>query len=198
MLHFEEWISSYGYLGIFLLLMLGVFGLPIPDEPLLIFSGYLIFRGRLHPAGALLAGFAGSSLGISISYSLGRLLGLRVVVRYGRIIGLTHDKVARIHGWFMGIGHWVLMLGYFAPGIRHLTAIVAGISKLEIPLFMLFAYAGAFLWVSTFLAIGYYFGERWGHISDTIHSNLVLTSYALGVLIFCYFCGKWLLRNRSA
>src|SRR5262249_22896896 len=121
MFHFEEWISSYGYLGIFLLLMLGVFGLPIPDEPLLIFSGYLIFRGSLHPARVLLSRFLGSILGISVSFILDRFLGLRVVVRYGRVIVLTHDKLTRIHSLFIGFGHWVLMLGYVAPGIRHLT-----------------------------------------------------------------------------
>ncbi len=71
MLQFQEWISAYGYFGIFVLLMLGIVGLPIPDETLLVFSGYLIFRGKLHPTGVFVAAFSGSASGISISYLLG-------------------------------------------------------------------------------------------------------------------------------
>jgi len=105
MTYFEGWISAHGYLGIFFLLMLGIFGLPIPDEPLLVFSGYLIFQGKLHPAGVFLASFLGSTAGISISFFLGRLLGVRMVGRYGNLIGLTQEKIDRVHGWFRGIGH---------------------------------------------------------------------------------------------
>ncbi len=40
-----EWITQYGYLAIFCLLMFGIVGLPVPDETLLTFSGYLIYKG---------------------------------------------------------------------------------------------------------------------------------------------------------
>ena len=198
MFHFQEWISAHGYLGIFFLLMLGVFGLPIPDETLLVFSGYLIFQGKLHLVGVLLASFFGSAAGISISYLLGRLVGLRIVSHYGHFIGLSQERVSRVHGWFRGIGHWVLVLGYFVPGVRHVTAIVAGVSGLELAPFMLFAYSGAFIWVSTFLYIGYFFGVHWKHVSETIHANLVVASCAAGVAILCYLLARRFLRNRRA
>src|SRR5882672_3710500 len=70
MFHFQEWISAYRYLEVFVLLMLGIVGLPIPDETLLVFTGYLIFRGKLHPTGVFVAAFSGSASGISISYLL--------------------------------------------------------------------------------------------------------------------------------
>jgi hypothetical protein len=96
--HFQQWISAHGYWGIFFLLMLGIFGLPIPDEPLLVLSGYLISRGKLHPAGVFLASFCGSAVGISVSYLLGRQLGLRVISHYGNLVGLSP----------LGSGLWVL------------------------------------------------------------------------------------------
>ena len=43
------WISTYGYAGIFFALVLGIVGLPIPDETVMVFCGYLISTGRLHP-----------------------------------------------------------------------------------------------------------------------------------------------------
>jgi membrane protein DedA with SNARE-associated domain len=45
--HVLAWIAQYGYLAIFSLLVLGIVGLPVPDETLLTFTGYLVFRGHL-------------------------------------------------------------------------------------------------------------------------------------------------------
>lgn len=184
MAHIEHWISSYGYFGIFSLLLLGIVGLPVPDETLLVFSGYLIFRGILHPFVTLIAAFLGSSCGISISYLLGRLLGRGVVSHYGRYIGITPVRLEKAHDWFRRIGYWTLTIGYFVPGVRHLTAIAAGLSELEAPAFMAFAYSGAFLWVSSFLLLGYFFGENWHLVLDLLHNNLVI---ALTILA-CLFC----------
>jgi len=186
MLHFQEWISTYGYLGIFVLLMLGIVGLPVPDETLLVFSGYLIFRGTLHPAGVFVAAFSGSASGISISYLVGRVLGLRIVSRYGRFFGVSELRVKRVHDWFAGLGHWALVFGYFMPGVRHFTAIIAGVSGLEFAAFMVFAYLGALVWVATFLSIGYFFGDNWSRVSEAIHEHLVLASCAVGGVFCCY------------
>src|SRR5580765_4113420 len=41
------WIGQYGYFGIFSFLVLGIVGLPIPDEFLLFFSGYFVFKNVL-------------------------------------------------------------------------------------------------------------------------------------------------------
>ena len=63
------WIMQYGCLAIFCLLMLGIVGLPVPDEVLLTFVGYLIFEHILNPVPAALAAFLGSICGITLSYS---------------------------------------------------------------------------------------------------------------------------------
>ncbi len=68
---FEHLIIDYGYPGLFVLLMLGIVGLPVPDETLLAFAGYLVFQGKLSPVPTLLASFLGSACGISLSYFLG-------------------------------------------------------------------------------------------------------------------------------
>lgn len=72
------WIHNYEYLCIVMLLMLGIIGLPIPDETLLLFVGYLSFNGELSLPISLLSAMLGSVCGITISYGLGHLLGARV------------------------------------------------------------------------------------------------------------------------
>jgi len=88
------------------------------------------------------------------------------------------------------------MIGYFVPGFRHFTAIVAGTSKLEYRAFALFAYSGAVLWVSTFLFIGYHFGEHFKQILALVEKNMKLGSLVLGGLILIYLVYRYLARRK--
>lgn len=177
-------ILQYGYAGIFGLLMLGIIGLPVPDETLLAFCGYLAHKGELHPVLVVLAAFLGSCSGISVSYLIGRVPGFALLKKYGKYLHLTEERIDRVHLWFRKIGRWLLVVGYFIPGFRHLSAIVAGTSKLTYLEFAPFAYAGALLWSTTFVAFGYFFGKEWDHMSDRARHILLIvagTLLALGI-----------------
>jgi len=184
--HVLAWITQYGYLAIFLLLVCGIVGLPIPDETLLTFSGYLIYKGHLSPPLAFGAALAGSASGITISYQLGRLFGHTLLLRYGKFLHLTAERLNRAHGWFERIGHWALTFGYFIPGVRHLTAYAAGMSDVRPHQFAVFAYSGAILWVSAFLSLGYLLGERWKAVEANVDRYLVGCAIACAVLILAY------------
>jgi membrane protein DedA with SNARE-associated domain len=157
----QHWIDLYGYFGLYFALVFGIVGLPIPDESLLTLSGYFISTGRFHFAPTFSAAVLGSLSGITISYWIGRAGGYRIVHKYGPRIHLTDDKLQRVNRWFDRIGKWTLTVGYFIPGVRHFTALVAGASQLRYPLFALFAYTGGLLWSLTFITLGYYLGETW-------------------------------------
>jgi len=173
------WLSAHGYGALYLLLALGVVGLPIPDETLLVFTGYLIFRGDLNPLGAFAAAVAGAWTGISGSYLIGRTLGVGVVHRYGKYIHFTENRLAYVHRWFDRIGHWMLVVGYYIIGVRHFTAIVAGMSKLEYPTFIAYAWTGGALWVATFLTLGYFLGENWRPMAELVHQYVAYASVAI-------------------
>ena len=167
-----HWILQYKYLGIFGLLALGIIGLPIPDETLLVFLGFLIYQRRLLLLPTLLAAFLGSVSCISVSYFLGRTFGLYVLHRFGPRVGLSAARVERVHQWFEQVGKWTLTIGYYVPGLRHLSALIAGSSKLEYPLFALFAYPGALLWVATFVFLGNFLGEGWQRLAGNYTGQL--------------------------
>ena len=172
--------------------MLGIVGLPVPDETLLVFCGYLIWKGRLQPAETFLAGFGGSACGITISYLLGRTYGHKLIYRYGRYIGLTLERLDQVHRWFVRLGTWLLAIGYFIPGVRHFTALIAGTTELSWPVFALFAYSGAAIWVVTFLALGYVVGDSWQQTSTTFHKYALIVMTAAGALGLIV----WLFRRR--
>jgi membrane protein DedA with SNARE-associated domain len=183
------WITQYGYLAVFFLLIFGIVGLPIPDETLLTFTGYLVYSGHLSLPLAFGTALAGSITGITISYYLGRVLGMKVIHRYGRYFRIKEEHFNKAHSWFERVGHWALTIGYFIPGVRHLTAYAAGISELEPHQFALYAYSGAVLWVSTFLGLGYFLGDRWKAVEGNIHRYLVLAAIGIAVLVIGY--GVW-------
>jgi len=170
------WVAEHGYGALYLLLALGVLGLPIPDETLLVFTGYLIGRGTLHPVGAFAAAVAGAWTGISGSYLLGRTLGVGAVHRYGKYVHFTEARLATVHRWFDRIGHWMLFVGYYIAGVRHFTAVVAGMSRLGYPTFIAYAWSGGAVWVATFLTLGYFLGENWRQVAELVHHYIVYAS----------------------
>ncbi len=169
------WLSHYGYAGLFGLLVLGIVGLPVPDETLLAFSGYLISTGKFHPVPAFGAAFAGSVSGISLSYLIGRTAGSKAAHRFGKYVHLTEERLEQVHRWFEQVGEWLLMAGYFIPGVRHFTALVAGMSQLGYGKFAVFAYTGAALWVATFLTLGYLVGENWSVVLALVHRYTLIS-----------------------
>jgi membrane protein DedA with SNARE-associated domain len=192
------WITQYGYLAIFLLLVFGIVGLPVPDETLLTFSGYLVYTGHLSLPLAFATALAGSITGITISYWLGRTFGIALIHRYGRYIRLTENHVNRAHAWFERVGHWGLTFGYFVPGVRHLTAYAAGMSDVRPPQFALFAWSGGVLWVSTFLTLGYVLGERWAAVEKDIHRYLVWMTIGAAILVAAYLVWRKMRRKSPA
>lgn len=182
----DAWIESYGYFAIYGMLVLGIVGLPIPDETMLTFAGYSIFAGRLDPATTWCVALAGSISGITISYWIGRTAGQAVLLKHGRRVGITQPRINRVHLWFNRAGHWTLTFGYFVAGFRHFAALVAGISRLEFRTFATFAWSGAVLWVTTYLSLGYFLGENWKPVLEQIQKN---TRVAVGVALVVLLIG---------
>jgi membrane protein DedA with SNARE-associated domain len=192
-----HWLTHYGALGLFCLMALGVLGAPIPEETTLTFAGVLVHRGILEPVPAILAATLGCVCGISVSYGLGRTLGLRLVKRYGRLLRITPEKMDKAHAGFERAGHWGLLFGYFLPGIRHLTAIAAGTTKLAFADFALFAYAGALVWSFSFVSLGIFLGSRWMKVSEEIHHNLAVFSIAVVACLIAAALVRWLVTRQK-
>ncbi len=177
------WITHHRYPALFSLLMLGIVGLPVPDETLLLYAGYLIYKGSLAPLPTALTAFLGSACGISISYGIGRGLRGLLVGRQGTLLRLDPDKLEMTRRWYLRWGKYLLLLGYFLPGVRHLTALLAGSSNLPLAVFALFSYTGALIWSLSFLVAGYTLGEEWASTSASVHRAFVLVA-ALGIFLF--------------
>lgn len=193
---FSGWIVSYGSIAVFLLLCIGIVGIPVPDETLMIFAGYLIAKGQLSGPFTYIAAFAGAACGISLSFLLGMTSGHYLLEKVGSKVGITPKKIQRVHDWFFKIGKWLILVGYFIPGVRHLTGYVAGMMQLPKITFILIAYSGALIWSCLFLTLGYYFGDHIETILQNIEKD-VLIAAGIGVFVSFMTWSLWRWRKRN-
>ena len=195
-----DWVTQYGYPAVFALQMLGIIGFPMPDETLLVTVGFLVSQGGMSLPPALLAAACGSMCGITVSYSIGRFVGLPFVHKFGRFLHVTDENLAKMHNWFERYGKWTMLLAYYVPGVRHMAAIFAGTAKLPYHEFAIFAYSGAAVWTTTFILLGYYLGPQVKKLMPLIHEYLVVIAIAAVVLIVLVLVVRhyWMRRAKAA
>ncbi len=186
------WLIHYGYAALFVLLMVGIVGLPLPDETLLAFAGHLISKGKLAFVPTIGTAFLGSLCGITVSYALGRWAGAYFMEKLHPILRFDVGQLEKVRNWFAHRGALLLFFGYFVPGVRHFTALIAGSSKLPVPVFALFAYTGALFWSVTFIALGYSLQEGWKYLSVTMHEISVVTVLVFVLIaLIALLLGRW-------
>jgi len=149
------WVGQYGYPAIFFLLIGGIVGLPIPDQFLLVVSGYLVLTKSLSLAPTLLAAVLGSICGITLSYLMGRSSG-----NYLAKTRFAAGRLENVRRWFERFGGWTLIFGYFVPGIRNLIGFTSGMMRLKPRFFAPYAYSGAIISSLTCVGLGYFFGSQ--------------------------------------
>ena len=176
------WIGQYGYLGIFSSLVLGIVGLPIPDEFLLILSGYFVFKNVLAWGPTVGVAILGTFCGILASYSLGRLSG-KCIHRFD-----TRGRLHTVRRFFERFGRWTLVFGYLVPGVRNVAGLSAGASKLKLSSFAPYAFAGAVISSVICVSFGYVFGPQAEWMFRSIQRNM-LVALITGLSI-------WLVRRR--
>ncbi|WHY21056.1 DedA family protein [Paenibacillus sp. G2S3] len=159
-----EIISQYGYFAIFALMALGIIGLPVPDEVLMLFVGYLSSLMVLDFSLSVLVCFMGSITGMLISYTIGLRLGQPVVEKFGKWVGLTPKRFASMKRWFLRFGNWAIFIAYFIPGLRHVSSYISGISAMSFKKYILITTAGALTWSLLFVSIGFFVGAKFSFL----------------------------------
>jgi membrane protein DedA with SNARE-associated domain len=171
--------------------MLGIVGPWIPDETILVLSGLAVHRGQLQMEFTLASAFAGSLCGITLSYLLGRTGAIYVLERFQPLHRAVGRHIPQVEIWFQRYGAWPLFFGYFIAGVRHFTALAAGMSKLNFRTFAVWAYTGGLVWVGCFVAIGFYLGEEWDRIAPYFSRGALIAAAVVAALAL----GAWLLRR---
>lgn len=189
----ENWLTTimneYGYMGILFLIALENIFPPIPSEVILTFGGFMTTTSTLSIVGVVIAATIGSVIGAIVLYLIGRQLDVvrveKIVSRWGRFLRVKIDDVHKADAWFDKYGPWTVFFCRFVPLIRSLISVPAGMSKMNIGIFLLFTTVGTFIWNFVLVYLGASVGASWGEIVNymEIYSKLIYAGLLILILI---------------
>lgn len=189
-------LDHFGYWAVLLLVMLEDFGIPVPGETVLIAASVYAGAGRLNVVAVGVVGFVAAVIGDNIGFAVGHFGGRALVLRWGRYVRLTEERLHKAEAFFDHHGAWIITVARFIEVLRQANGIVAGISGMRWLRFLAFNALGAALWVGTWVSLGYLAGS---HI-DTIYPRITKYSFylliALAVLLAASIAWR-VLRRRS-
>jgi membrane protein DedA with SNARE-associated domain len=186
-------VASWGYSGIFGLMVLESSSLPVPSEVILPFSGYLVSIGQLNFWVTVAVATVAAIIGSLIDYYIG-LKGVEALAKR-RVLGrflFSKDQLALASKWFDKYGAIIIFLARLIPGIRTLISFPAGAAKMPITKFLVFTVAGCLLWNSVLIYVGYYLGSNWTEVAGFSHYIIIAVIAALVALAVAYL----IVRNR--
>ena len=178
-----EWvvrvISSIGYPGIVLLMGIESACIPLPSEIIMPFSGYLIYRGDFELFRVALAGAAGCVIGSLAAYYAGMYGGRPLIEKYGRYVLISAKDLDIADRWFERYGDWAIFFSRLLPVVRTFISFPAGVTRMNIPRFMVYTFVGSFPWCLGLAFIGMKLGQKW----NTLEGYFQRFDMVIGILI---------------
>ncbi len=191
----EDLIAQLGYVGFFLVLVLGGLGLPVPEEVPVILAAVLSRKGTLWWPFAFGSCLVGVLAGDFVVYFLGYFYGEKVLKLPLTRKFLTKPREAQIKGYFHRHGIKILIVGRFAVGFRTAAYLTAGILKLPALRLFLTDLFAATLSTTLMFGLGYLFAQQIERATAEIHrwQHWITFAAALGLatwLLYRYYRGR--------
>jgi membrane protein DedA with SNARE-associated domain len=178
-------IKHYGYGGIFVFLLLEMIGIPFPGETILTLSGIEWATGTFSLLPLLGVAISGNVIGSSIAYGIGWFLGRPVILRYGRLVGITDERLNKAEAKFKKYRIPIILFSKFIAGIRVLVPYLAGINSMSLVAFSIYNFISATLWSVVFIVLGRYLDIAWHRYHQVMHQfllpSLIVTIISVGV-----------------
>ncbi|PFO86263.1 alkaline phosphatase [Bacillus cereus] len=173
-----SYIEQYGYWALFFCLWLGIIGMPIPDEMIVMSGGFVSSLGILSVIPAFLLTYLGVVSGLSLGYILGKTFGTKVLDK------LMKKKKAKYllksQKMVEKYGHYALVTSYFIPVVRHIVPYLVGMNNMSFKTYALYSYMTGFVWTLVYFVLGALFGQ---HIESIVAIAIEYGVY-FGVIVF--------------
>jgi len=138
-----DWVLSGGYIGIIVLMAMASSPLPVPAEVVVPPAAFLAAQGRFSLAGVIVAATLGAYLGAAGVYWISLWIGRPLVLRFGRFVLLTHEKLADAEHWLSEYEAGGVFFARILPVVRHLISIPAGIVRMNFLVFSITTLCGS-------------------------------------------------------
>lgn len=164
---FVQNVIKYGYLIIFILIFLQEVGFPnpIPNELVMVFSGYLGFTGMLHIPFVILAALFGDLLGSGILYTVFFFFGKTIMKQKPRWLPISQKKIDKISDKLKNQGFSVVIIGRLSPFIRGYVSVLMGLMNYPAKKFIWVLLGTAVFWACFYVITGFIIGPYWKYVS---------------------------------
>jgi membrane protein DedA with SNARE-associated domain len=190
----QHFITTYGYLAVFILMVAESACIPIPSELIMTFGGAIaagaIAGHHLSLALVIVAGVAGNVVGSYIAWAVGRWGGQAALHRWGGRVWLREHDIEVANRWFDRYGPRAVLIGRLLPVVRTFISLPAGIAGMRPVRFGVYTTIGCIPWTAALAAAGYAVGASWQQIPNAFHAvtyiiaAIVIIALAIGVWLF--------------
>jgi membrane protein DedA with SNARE-associated domain len=205
---------QYGCLFVFLTLVLCGFGLPMPEDIILVAGGILAWnsspirraveqvslRSMVHDHGLfwmVVAGLAGIIVGDLIIFLAGRRFGARVAdFRPLRRI-ISPEKLEQVEKLMRRRGDLMVVIARYLPGLRAPTYFTAGHARMPLWEFLILDGLAAMVSAPVWVCVGFYFGSD---IEAAAHRAKEFSQFIMAgaAVVLLAFIARWLhVRKRA-
>jgi len=188
----QQFIASYGYLAIFVLMLAESACIPVPSELIMTFGGALAAGAvpgtHLNLIGVILAGTAGNVAGSYIAWAVGRYGGQPALRRWGKRLRLREHDVDRAVAWFDRYGNKAVLIGRLLPVVRTFISLPAGIAGMPPLRFGIYTTLGCLPWTTALAVAGYAVGANWESIVTAFHGPSYIIA---GIVLVAIVLAAW-------
>jgi membrane-associated protein len=192
-----DWISQYGYFALFFFLWLGIVGMPIPDEVVVMTGGMVSSLQILQTVPSFLLTYLGVISGLSIGYGIGRIWGANVYNKLGKK-NKYQKYLNRSEQLLTKYGSFALCISYFLPIVRHVLPYLAGSYQMPFIKYSLFSYTTGLVWTAIYFYIGYQFGDSIDFIAKFSRDGGYILLLTIIVILFAFQIFRALSRRRKS
>ncbi len=189
--YITQFISSIGYMGVFILMTLESAALPVPSEVVMPFAGYLAYTGVFDLFLVGFVGAAGCMCGSILSYMVGLKGGRPFLVKYGKYFFFDHKHLELAERWFVKHGDKAIFFSRLLPVVRTFISLPAGIGKYSLGKLTIYSFLGSLPWCFGLAYIGFRLGPYWKNLI-LFFNELDIVVIAALVLLGIYF---WKIRK---
>jgi len=194
-------IENYGYLAVFVLMVLESACIPIPSEVTMLFGGAAANATFAASVGADhlnflvvgLLGTLGNLVGSWIAYGVGRAGGRPLIERWGRYVFLREHELDRAEAWFGEHGEAAVFVSRLLPVVRTFISLPAGVAEMPFGRFTAYTFAGCLPWTFALAGAGYALGSRWTTVEKYFRPISIVIAVILAAAI-----AWWLVRRARA
>lgn len=183
----SDWLSTWGYLGVFICVFIGNLGIPVPEETVLLVAGFLAGRGDLSLEPLYLVGIGSAVTGDCCGFFFGRTGGQRLFERLAQRFAFVRSRYERLQVFFKTHGSKAVFMARFVAGARFMAGPMAGAAGMSFLRFLGWNVSGALIWCSLIITVGYLLGDELEWVAQVMHT----ASHWLALGILLLLAGAW-------